>query len=277
MYKFRFLFIVTTLILLVNCQKERTEPSAMSLKPLSYILTKQTFTTSLGNNGQWYEYFYNQDNLVEEIRRIQWGTQTIDGGESNTWQDTTYQIFEYANNLPVKCTVKNNSNTWYYEYEYTDGLITKKTVFYHDYSVQNYSFYRYDSQDRLIEAIDSTDKVNYRDTFEYNENNNVKTHTTFNMWDTPQKKKKFAFIDFDNKVNFSIAINGIPLVETFIMHSCVSQNNIVKEESYTYVDSQNEYDSPSIDSYYYEYNEEGLPLVRKIGGLTFTYEYEKFR
>jgi hypothetical protein len=276
MTKQKLMYFTLVLFFLYACKKDKIEIYENTINPTSYVLTKQTFITSTGSNGQWYNYIYNEENLIKEIQRIQWGTYTVNGGELQRWQDTSYQFFVYSNNLPIKCIIEEGPNTWYYEYEYTNGLITKKTFYSSDNSVDGYGIYKYDEYNRLIEALDSTDKVNYKHTFDYC-GNNVCTYTIYNLWDSPQKKSKYEYIDYDDMVYFARTINGLPIVEHYIMRSCVSENNVLSEEHYTYIDIDLDFENPDIYNYTIEYNKEGLPIKIELAGSSHIYEYKKFR
>ena len=171
------------------------------------------------------------------------------------------------------------NGTWYYDYTYTGDQITKKTIKFANQSIQGYILYTYNSDDKLIEAVDSTNKVNFRHLFEYN--NNLTTVTTYNVGTNPQKKSKKEYSNFDTKVNYIKAVNGLPVIfpwDNFGIgpYSSSSPNNYGLEKHFWDVDINASFGTPTTMNFSYEYKE-GLPVKMYYGGWTVTFEYQKYK
>ncbi len=261
-----------------SCNNEGSNVSAI---PGSYLLKRQIWTAPTANGGS-FLYIYNSDHLVSRIERYQWGTYSVNGGQLQTFYDTSYYALEYAGNLCTKLTISDGGADGYIAYEYNDqNLPIKSTIYYSDNTVQSYSFYKYDGLNNLIEKIDSTDKVNFRYVFSYNESNNLTSVVNYILWPNPQRKVKYEWVAFDTKVNFIKAVNGLPITfrwnNNYHSYSSSSPNNILTEKYYVPVNIDEPFDSPNFTNYSYSYNEAGLPTTMSYGAWTVIFEYEKCR
>lgn len=264
---------------LCACKKDRDSNSTFwdNRNPTSYVLKRQTFEHTGGTNGESYHFSYNSANLVSEIKRIQWGYGPVNIIPIEKWYDTSVQRFDYQNGLPVKCTIKESSGLWYYEYSYKGTQIEQTTVRYANGDIQEYNLYKYNSDGKISEIVDSTPgRINFRHVYEYN-NNNLSTLTTYILWSTPQQKSKEEFSSFDGKVNSIRAVNGLPISHNMQSFSSFSLNNHGFIKHYWAVDMDKAYLAPTTMAYSYEYNEEGLPTKMYYGGWTVTYEYQKLK
>lgn len=124
----------------------------------------------------------------------------------------------------------------------------------------------------MIDSAPGT--VDFRHVYEYN-NNNLATLTTYTLWSTPQRKSKEEFSNYDGKINFIRAVNGLPVSHDMHSYSSFSRNNHGFIKHYWDVDMNKDYLAPTDMAYSYEYNEAGLPTKMYYGGWTVTYEYEK--
>ena len=276
-----FLFISLIILLNFSCTKDNGNNNTYATNPTSYILKRQTWTGPT-TNGESFLYIYNSDNLISRIERYQWGTSSINGGPLQTWYDTAHYTFEYTSGLCTKWTINEGGANGYFVYEYNRrNLPVKGTLYYSDQTIQSYDFYKYDDRDNLIEVIDSTDKVNFQYLFAYDQKNNLTSSTNNILWPAPQQKAKYEWGSFDDKVNFIKAVNGLP--STFVWNnnyhsfSSSSPNNVVAENYYPPVTTDQPFGSPNLTNYTYEYNEEGLPIKMLYGPWIVIFEYQKYR
>jgi len=273
----RLTLCCSLVVALFACKKDNHQRSGGNDKNhTSYLLKKQTFDHATGTNGEFFLYEYNADDLISEIKRVQWGKNS----SGQKWYDTASYSFQYSNGLPVRCTIKERGGTWYYDYTYNGSLISKKTIRYANQNVQGYSLYTYNSDDKLIEIVDSTTQVNFRYLFDYN--NNLTTLTIFRLSATPQKKSKIEYSNFDTKVNYIKAVKGLPVIFAWDnfntgSYSSSSPNNFGFEKHFWDVDINASFDVPTTMNFSYEYNDEGLPVKKYYGGWTVTFEYQKYK
>jgi hypothetical protein len=277
------LLISLVIFISFSCRKDidSGKSKAYITNPTSYILKHQIWSGPT-TSGESFMYVYNSDHLISRIERYQWGTYSANGSSLQTWYDTAYYRFEYTNGLCTKWTINEGGANGYFIYEYNDGkLPVKSTLYYSDSTVQSYSLYIYDNLNNLIEKIDSSDKINFRYLFTYNNNNNLTSVTNNILWSTPQQKVKYEWLTFDNKVNFIKTVNGLP--STFVWdnnyhsYSSSSPNNFLAENYYIPVNMDQPFGSPNFTNYSYEYNKEGLPTKMWYGPWLVTFEYEKYR
>ena len=277
--KMRSSILFAILLVLVSCKKEASPPLQPSNNPTSYLLKKMTFDHTSATNGESFYFSYNSNNLVIEVKRVEWGGGMING--TPQWYFTTTYSFAYNGTLPMLCTIKENGDIrTYLEYFYQADRIYKRICKYPDGSIQYYTFYSYDGSGRVKEAIDSSDKVNFKHVLEYN--TNLTTSTTYVLWSNPQTKSKTEYSSFDDKVNFIKAVNGLPPTadwDNFNLHSysSPSPNNMGREQHFWDVDINKDYEVPSTMEYSYQYNDEGLPIKMQYGGWTVTFEYQKYK
>ncbi len=289
MKKQYLLFIPLFLSLLSSCKKDFVEsaddPKTQTnhiTNPTSYVLKKQSWTGP-PNSGHHFSYEYNADHLVSKIERYQWGTYSVDGGPEQRWETTDYYTFEYTNGLCTKWRIQTSAGDGYFTYEYNNKNLPVKRTVYHtnDNTPQGYSFYKYDSSNNLVEKIDSSDKVDFRYVFTYNNKNNLTSVIDYILWSAPQQKVKYEWLSHDDKVNFIKAVNGLPV--TFILdnnfnaYSSSSPNNATGQNYYTTVDISQPFGHPDYNSTSFDYNEEGLPLKQYFPSGTYTFEYEKYK
>jgi hypothetical protein len=278
-----FSFISVIILLNFSCRKDDSygKNNTYATNPTSYILKRQTWTGPT-TNGSSFLYIYNSDNLISRIERYQWGTSSINGGPLQMWYDTAYYVFEHNSGLCTRWTINEGGANGYFVYEYNPrNLPVKRTLYYGDHTIQSYDFYRYDDKDNLIEVIDSTDKVNFQYVFAYDQRNNLTSVTNNILWPIPKQKVKYEWGSFDDKVNFIKAVNGLP--STFVWDnnyhsfSSSSPNNVVAENYYAPVSTDQPFGSPNFTNYTYEYNEEGLPIKMHYGPWIVIFEYQKYR
>jgi hypothetical protein len=282
------LFIPLIIFCFISCRKENLgfDDNQNTINhitnPTSYILKRQTWTGPT-TNGESFLYKYNTNHLVSKIERYQWGTYSSNGGPQQTSYDTAYYTFEYTNGLCTKWRIQEGGADGYFIYEYnSQNLPVKRTLFYtYNNAVQSYSFYKYDNSNNLIEKVDSSNKVNFRYVFTYNNDNNLTSVTNYILWSNPQQKVKYEWLSFDNKVNFIKAVNGLPL--TFIWdnnyhaYSSSSPNNYLEENYYSPVDINQPFDQANHSSNSYQFNDEGLPVKLFYGPWAVSFEYEKYK
>lgn len=281
--KFATILFATFLLLGVSCKKDLLNSSngPYITNPTSYILIRETWAGPT-TNGSSFLYIYDTSHLVSKIEQYEWGTYSVNGGQIQTFYDTSYYTFEYTNGLCSKSRVQSGGAEGYYAYEYNDQkLPVKRTLYYTaTNNVQSYSFYKYDNANNLVEKTDSSDKLNFKDVFTYNTSNNLVSLTDYILWSGPQKLK-YDWSTFDNKVNFIKAINGLPptyvLDNNFHSFSSSSPNNPVDESYYVPVDVNQLFTAPNLTNYAYQYNDEGLPTQMITGPWTVTFEYEKYK
>lgn len=267
-----------TAILGLSCKKQSIlgHPNSFITNPTSYILKHQTWTGPT-SNGESFSYFYNSENLISRIERYQWGG----GGTSQMWYDTSYYQFEYNNGLCTKWTI-NDGFQGYFIYKYNDQkLPLSRTIYYSDSTIQGHTFYKYDNSGNLIEKIDSSNKVNFRNFYTYDSGNNLTSATENILWSSPQQKLKTEYVTFDTKVNYIKAVNGLPMTtdfdNNFHSYSTTSPNNFASSKYYTQVNINDPFGSPQIVTLTYEYNDEGLPTKMQSGPWTVIYEYAKYK
>ncbi len=252
-----------------SCKKENdfVKNNPFLTNPTSYILKRQIWTGPTAN-GSSFLYSYDTNHLISKIERYQWGTYSVNGGALRTWYDTAYYAFEHTNGLCTKWTIDEGGAKGYFLYEYNHyQLPAKRTIYYSNNTIQSYSFYKYNNSNNLIEKTDSSDKVNFKYEFIYNSSNNLISVTDNILWTTPQRKMKYEWPAFDDKVNFIKAVNGLP--STFVWdnnyhsYSSSSPNNFLSVNYYIPVNM----DQPF----------EGLPTKKFYGPWIVGFEYEKYK
>jgi hypothetical protein len=278
----RLVSICFLLFAFFACKKDDNKDATSSTNnnPTSYLLKKMTFEHTAATNGLIILFEYNTNNQVSQIKNIQWNYGAMNLPPGQKWYDTSTHSFNYSNNLAVSCTRKERTGTWFYDYEYRGNQIIKRTIKYADGNIQGYNFYHYNAEGKLIERVDSTNKVTFRRSIIYD--NQLITLITYNLWSTPQKKSKTEYSNFDSKVNFTKAVNGLPANAawddfTIGTYSSSSPNNFGFQQHYWDVDIDKDFGAPTSDNYSYEYNEEGLPTKMYYAGWTVVFEYRKYK
>jgi len=272
----RFLIII---VICFGCRKDSVNPVIQN--PTSYILRKETWTGPT-TNGESFAYFYNSSHLVERIERYQWGTYSANGGPTQTWFDTAYYTFEYQNGLCAKWSMNEGGACGFLVYEYNKrNLPVKRTLYYCNNVPESFTFYKYDNADKLIERVDSSTAVDFRYTFTYNSETNLVAAICYILWSSPQQKMKYDWSNFDGKVNFIKAVNGLPPTfvwdNDFHSYSSSSPNNSQSENYFTPVSINDSFGSPNSTNYSYQYNDAGLPVKMVSGPWTVSFEYEKYK
>lgn len=277
----RLLSICFLLFGLLSCKKDcNTEAINTIDNNPTYLLTKTTSEHLAGTNGEIFLFNYNSENQISQIKRIQWVFGASNVQPVQKWYDTTTYSFIYSNNLPVRCIIKENTGSWFYDYEYQGNQIIKRTIKYADGSIQGYTRYSYNAEGKLLEAAEFTDKINFRHSIVYD--NQMVTIIKYTLWSSPQKKSKTEYSNFDSKVNFIKAVNGLPVSYTWDCfnigsYSSSSPQNFGFQQHYWDVDIDKEFGAPSSTTNSYEYNQEGLPTKMYYAGWTVTFEYQKYR
>jgi len=274
-----------------GCRKTGDNNNAVITNPTSYILKKRTI--SIPNSwGVTTEFFYNSRNLVSQIKSVRWNQGSVYGQPVRIWYDTTNYSFEYTNGRVSRSTFGNGPSTAYYIYEYNAaGLLFRRTTYqpYIAYdpatggtkpdTMKRYNLYSYDNNRNLSEVIDSTNKTAFRHEFTYDGNGNMVSEIIYEV--EYQMKLKSEWSDFDNKVNFVKAINGLPPTypwdNTFFAYSCSSPGNFGVQKEYSTTRIDQSFVNTASNSYSYEYNEEALPTKMIGGNSVVTFEYQKFK
>lgn len=264
-----YLSILSLLLLTVSaCKKEDTSPA-------SYVLKSETFQHSSDPLGQSYHFSYNADHLVSEMKNIRSYYYSFNNGPVEVRQTTIVTSFEYNNGLPVKATITEGSKSYYYEYTYK-GRQLDQAIGYSNGGIEKYYLFKYNSQGKLAEMIDSIPgRVNYRYVYDY-QNNNLASLTTYILYSAPLQKSKVEFSNYDDKANFINAINGLPISFDLHSFSYFSRNNLGLKKHYATVDMDKAFGAPAHTmAFTYQYNEAGLPVKMFYGGWTVSYEYQK--
>ena len=267
---------VTALIAACSCTKRPNDEKKLEIQnPTSYLLRKIIWSGPT-SNGESLAFFYNSDHLVSKIERYEWS-----GGPSQITYDTSYYSFEYTNGLCTKWKVSEGFEG-YFIFEYnTRNLPVKRTCYYADNSFSHATFYKYDNDDNLIEKTDSAVTIDFRSVYAYDSNNDLVSSIEYILWSSPQQKVKYEWSNFDQKVNFIKAVNGLPVTAAYDnnvgSYSSSSPNNAQTENYFSRVDINQSFGSPNSSSFSYEYNEQGLPVKMKTGPWIVTFEYEKYK
>jgi len=248
--------------------------------PTSYLLEQITLEAKGSTNGSNTYFGYNANNQVSEIKRVNWGYVTYNNDPPVRQENTITYSFEYSNQLAVKVTQKDGYASWTLEYDYVGDQIAKKTIRYADGSVQDSTLYRYDTDGNLTEAVQYTDKANYKYEFTYGNNLITMTHYTFNFY--PQKKDRIEFSGFDKKINFIRTINGLPEPFcneelSFLFYLTSAAGNYTLTKSYGRIGINDVFGTFTTGNYSYEYNEEGLPIRMYSDSHTEIFKYRKYK
>jgi len=267
----------------LSCQKEVTinQPNldVANRNPTSYLLRR--INTENATNGQHFTFAYNADHQVVEMKRIQWGYGPINVTPIEKWYDTTTYRIAYQGGLPVKCTLSDRFGlVRIFEYSYKGQQLSMRIQKFDENTIDRYDLYHYDSAGRLTEIVDSSNQVDFRYKFEYQ--GNLTAVTTYNLQYTPQKKSKTEYENFDTKVNYIRAVNGLPETHNsdgmnIGAYSSFSPNNYSVQKHYWDVEMNQSFNTPTVSTYTYEYNDQGLPVKKKSGGTTWTFEYQKYK
>jgi len=281
--------IAWAILLICSCRKQ--PPPAPSFRTSS-LLTRITWSGP-ATNGLSYLFSYNNEGLVSKVTNTAWGTFQINGIQS-MWKDTSYTYFEYSNGRVSKSWGSGFSSA-YFRYQYDNkGLLTKRiyyssvrvgpdsatAVLVNDVPVHFYS-YLYDDKENLSEMVDSSQgQVNFRYVFDYNEHNDLISCTNFwyNGTSTPQQKEKYEWSDFDDKINFMAAVHGLPATfqwdNNYISYSSSSPNNFGVQRYYLPVKADEAFKGYCLYEWYYQYNNDGLPIKITNNPWTITLEYK---
>ena len=283
MNRISYVSLVALFAIFLSCQKEVTTKQSNSdvqtRNPTSYLLRR--INTENATNGQHFTFAYNVEHQVTEMKRIQWGYGPINVTPIEKWYDTTTYQFVYQSGLPVRCTISDRFGVVrILEYSYKGQQLSMRTQKFDDNTIDRYNLYHYDSAGRLIEIVDSSDQVDFRYEFEYR--GNLTAVTTYNLQYTPQMKSKTEYDNFDTKVNYIRAVNGLPETHNsdginIGAYSSFSANNYGLEKHYWDVELNQSYNAPTVSTYTFAYNDQGLPIKKQSGGTTWTFEYQKYK
>jgi YD repeat-containing protein len=275
-----FLFLA---IIFFSCKKENNNSVSIPYitNPTSYVLTSEIWSGP-ATNGEYFYFTYNSEHLISKIQRIQWGTESVNGGSMQKWYDTANYAYEYTHGLCSRWIVTEGGSNWFYTYEYNNNKLPVKRTVYSmgDYLPERYYLYKYDNSNNLVEIVDSSLNVNFRYEFTYNSNNNLTSVTSY-QGAIPVQKEQYQWLAFDNKINFIKAVNGLPPTfvwdNNFNSYSSSSPNNILTENYYSPADINQPFGPAYPDSYSYQYNDEGLPTTMQDGPWIVNFEYEKYK
>jgi hypothetical protein len=296
-------FSVATLLFFYGCKKPNVQ---RNLSPATSSLLIEANWSGPSTNGQDITFSYNSNNQVSQIRNAEWYSFSYNGGSYQIGYDTSYITFAYTNGLVTKAWGNQFASGYAYErYEYNDRqLLIKKTsydrvaiggdsaspIFKSDVPVRIFDC-NYDNHDNIIQIIDSSPadvnstyptNTNYTFVFNYNDSNDL-TSLTSNEYAgnvSPVRKYKYDYSNFDNKINYIKAINGLPPTDgwdnNFGGYSSSSPNNILTEAYYIQTDPNQPFVALQMPIIYtYEYNDEGLPISMYYAGWKVTFTYKK--
>jgi hypothetical protein len=298
----KFLLLFAIVFILFSCRKQTDSSTddtpAGTNYPYDYILTKKV-SGNVWSNGQTIEYFYNENNLVSEIKSVQWSA-----GDADYPRDTSYYadhyFLEYSGRLATKVFFDKRGSPNYWMYEYDSKGLPIKGTFYQtlykqigdsgsgnfeiipDYPI-NFQTYVHDEKGNLIEKIDSAEgRLNFRYTYEYNDKNNLEKVTTYILWSDPQEKYKDEYLDYDDHVSIDKLIPGLPVAENFNIHviSLSSPNNPRHNRRYWTVKINEPFQTATGLSTTFDYNEAGFAIAEYFPGddsFIINYEYKKIR
>jgi hypothetical protein len=263
---------------LLSCSKDiDTHAKLQNMNPTDYILTKATNTSN--TNGETNYFYYNSDKLVSGIMQCNWGMSSLNNGPWQTWYDTTDYTFEYTDGLLTKKTEHLHRRfLYFFTYEYNQlNQLVKMSVLNSDNSLQKYYQYYYDGNGNMIRREHRSPDLSFTDHYTYDQNNNLISEETVSKPGPYQTKYKTEWITFDNKVNYTRAVNGLPYWDHMSV-STLSPNNPISQRHYQSQKSTDPYGVPDpILSSTYTYNAAGLPTKIISGNWTVDLEYQKYK
>jgi hypothetical protein len=279
---FRIILFCLVSIVFISCKKD-TVPAAVDNgkgNPTSYVLEQLSYEANGGTDGSTFQFQYNANNQVSEIKNVQWTKITYNNDPPVRQESTTTYTFDYINQMAVKCTQNVGTASWTAEYNYVGDQISRKTIRLASGLAQDSTLYKYDTEGKLTETLISTDKANYRSEFTYS--NDLITRTNYILNANPQQKYRIGFSGFDNKINFIRAINGLPKgfggeEYSFFFYATNAPGNYTQTKYYGFTGLNDNFTAFSTTKYTYEYNEEGLPTRMYADDYATTFKYRKYK
>jgi len=293
--KKNLLLAVVVLSLLCGCKKVFVQDSpnpAATQNPTSDELVSETWSTTADAQGLSLTFSYNQQHLVSSIVAKQWTSPA-----PNTLQTTTFQM-EYSNGRLSRIT-DNNGDTDSLTYNNSGQLILQKggpvnvnarTFSYDDrgnltglreeFVISNGTnqtnetishIFSYDSLNDLVSEVDSQ---------------TIGTQVIGSQTIPPQLLVvKYFWSNYDNKVDFSLAVNGLPpALFSVLLHfgfgfngegsAILSPHNAGNEADTVITPVQN----PGSDAFpfTYQYNAQGLPVSIQYAGWSVSLQYQSY-
>lgn len=260
------ILILSTILL--SCKKESPKVTPPNANPTDYLLTSVTWSGPL-TNGESYQLLYDSDHLVSVIEDITWSA-----SPGNT--DTAYFNFQYTDGLCSKVTRTDKTDSSYWTYEYDNMKRPVKQTNYRNGAVTTVAKYKYDDPGHLINVTvtTSTYKPVETSSFLFDSQNNLTTMNTTDAISNRQLKTEWTA--FDDKVNYIKAVNGLP-PGTYLFdsnsycsasppHNCLADNweDISQGSGYS-------------TQYQYQYNDQGLPTQITYFTWIMTLVYQKYR
>ena len=210
------------------------------------------------------------------MERYNWGTFSTNRGPIQKWHDTSYTTFEYKNGLCYKINTIEDFGRAHRLYEYNAlKLPAKATTYNFGGQLQDYTYYKYDDKDNLNEKTRvSNQTTTYRWEYSYDERRNMTREVAYALWSNPQAKIKSEWSQFDDKINYTRAVNGLPIDWIFHPNSVSPTNN---RQRHSQVNITEPFNLPYENFSTYEYDSVGLPIREYSGSWIVTYEYEKYK
>ena len=273
--KWQPVILFLMLVFILSCRKEtpKVDAKAKITNPTDYLLVSQT-STGPTSNGLSYILSYNDENLLSDVENIQWWGGSVANG------DTSYCHFEYSNGLCHKFTTNENGSTGSAVYEYNTKGLPVKVVFYTTNTYYYTDRYEYDAADRLVRVTDSSWQKNFIYEYAYDDQGNPMTEVTTNLTDSSKTWNEWT--TYDDKINFTRAVNGLPAGSLFIgdlsgnyssmSHSVLTSNFTTTVFPYSSADP-----GKFQFKYQYQYNEQGLPTQILSGPWIITNTYRKYK
>jgi hypothetical protein len=268
----------------VSCKKSDTTPEPGD-NPTHYLLTHQTFTNGTPSQDEGLILTYNSDNQVSSIKRYSYVV-------SSSKPDTFYTTFLYNKYGHCSMAVYRSSfnaqypDTMFYQYAVRySRQVTMAVYHYYSGGVFNTTtyYYSYDASGNLTAQHDTTYGDYYNDDYSYNAMNNIKAIDHRWLESSTPKIARYEFVQFDDKVNFMLAINGLPVSfwnyvsKGGIVYSQTTPHNATTQRLFYGVTEGQPYTYSRDNNYSYDYNEDGLPVKMTFTYGTFTFEYKKYK
>jgi hypothetical protein len=284
------LFIpVVTLLLFADCRKvfqrdsgnsgSSGNPSAKQ-NPTSYELSSETFSYPPTGQGGVLSFTYNNQNLVSGISISQWITAPPSNPAATA---TTFQM-QYDNgfistitdNLGDLDTLTYNSNGQLIQEKGGPTNVADRTL-------------SYDDRGNLVRLVE--DYVNlksiYSHTFSYDNLNDLVSEVDSQESGTSLVIQETQCSGYDSKVDFSLAVNGLPPSLFYILQNsaggAIGQSSaILSPHNAGTVTYYAIYADPALSNgpdpvtNTYQYNEQGLPVMIQSGGWAVTLQYQRY-
>jgi hypothetical protein len=272
------------LVVTVSCKKSETTPLAGG-NPTHYLLTRETYTNGTPSANEGLIFTYNSNNLVIGVKRY---ANIISGSKA----DTIYTTFQYNKYDHCSMVVSNWSfNAGYPDtmlYQYADPYSSLITSAVHKgnsggvaYTTTYY--YTYDAYGNLSTRHDTSGGSWNNFDYTYDAMGNLQCMDMHFTEGAKPRKARYEFPQFDDKVNYMLAVNGLPPLfwnyggRSASQYPQTAAHNATLQRLYTSVNEDQPFNYSRDDVYTYEYNEDGLPTKMSYKYGTFTFEYKKYK